>query len=146
MLLRRQLLNNPSGAYVAPSVAEQWCHDIDQLIVAAINTMPCGGQQANHLGGVPVVSAAHLCSPAAPPASSTVRASSLAMIDLWDEVERCRSGEDDRMTMERQRKRRRNLDGDFGAVDTTPVRQTARTPTSPGNLEVAAWRLPHIPI
>jgi hypothetical protein len=60
------------------------------------------------------------------------------MIDLRDEVERCRSGEDGRMTMEHQRKRHHNLDGDFGAVDTTPVRQAARTSTSPGDLEVAA--------
>jgi hypothetical protein len=45
--------------------------------------------------------------------------------DLWAELERRRLGEDGRITI-----RRRNLDGDFGATDTTPVRQAARTPTS----------------
>jgi hypothetical protein len=50
--------------------------------------------------------------------------------DLWAELERRRLGEDGRITIRRRRKRRRNLDGDFGATDTTPVRQAARTPTS----------------
>jgi hypothetical protein len=50
---------------------------------------------------------------------------------LHAELERRRSGEDGHITIERRRKRCCNLDGDFGAADTTPVRQTARTPTSP---------------
>jgi hypothetical protein len=40
------------------------------------------------------------------------------------------SGEDGRITIERDWERRYNLDGDFGAVDTRPVRQAAHIPTS----------------
>jgi hypothetical protein len=41
------------------------------------------------------------------------------VVDLWAELKHHRSGEDNRMTIERHRERRRNLDGGFGAVDTT---------------------------
>jgi hypothetical protein len=84
------------------------------------------------LGDKPLISEVVLsqCSPVAPRASSTVRVASLATVDLWAELERHCSGEDDRITIERQRERRHNLNGYFGAVDTTLVRQDARTPTS----------------
>jgi hypothetical protein len=52
-------------------------------------------------------------------------------MDLRAELKRRRSGEDGRITIERQWERRCNLDGDFGALDTTPMRQAGRTPTSP---------------
>jgi hypothetical protein len=51
---------------------------------------------------------------------------------LRDELERRCSSEDDRITIERRRERHRNLDGGFDVADTTPLRQAARTPTSPG--------------
>jgi hypothetical protein len=35
--LLHQLLNNPPPARVSPSTAEQWHHDVDQIIIAAIN-------------------------------------------------------------------------------------------------------------
>jgi hypothetical protein len=38
LLVVCQLLNNPPPSEVPPSVAEQWCHNVDQLVVAAINT------------------------------------------------------------------------------------------------------------
>jgi hypothetical protein len=37
-LAARRLLNNPPSTIVSPSAAEQWRHDVDQLIVATINT------------------------------------------------------------------------------------------------------------
>jgi hypothetical protein len=37
LLAERQLLNNPPLTGASPSVAEQWHHDVDQLIVTAIN-------------------------------------------------------------------------------------------------------------
>jgi hypothetical protein len=55
------------------------------------------------------------------------------MTDLRVELECHRSGEDDRITIERPRERRRNLDGDFSAANTTPVRQAAHTLTSSGS-------------
>jgi hypothetical protein len=38
-----QLRNNPPPSGASPSAVEQWCHDIDQLIIVAINTPPLGG-------------------------------------------------------------------------------------------------------
>jgi hypothetical protein len=38
LLAARQLLNNTPPSNVSPSVVEQWRHNVDQLIVAAINT------------------------------------------------------------------------------------------------------------
>jgi hypothetical protein len=38
LLAARQLLNNPPPSGASPSVAEQWCHNVNQLIAAAINT------------------------------------------------------------------------------------------------------------
>jgi hypothetical protein len=68
----------------------------------------------NRFGRALEPSAAHLCSPAA-------------------ELESHHSGQDGRVTIERQWERRhclgRNLDGDFDAVVTAPVGQAAHTPT-----------------
>jgi hypothetical protein len=65
--------------------------------------------------------------------SSTVHVASLATTDLRAELEHSRSGEDGRITIKRQREMRccqgHNLNGDFDAVDTTPVGQAARAPT-----------------
>jgi hypothetical protein len=38
LLAARQLLNNPPPVRASPSAAEQWCHDVDQLVIVAINT------------------------------------------------------------------------------------------------------------
>jgi hypothetical protein len=38
-----QLLHDPPGPHASPLAAEQWRHDVDQLIIAAINTLPHGG-------------------------------------------------------------------------------------------------------
>jgi hypothetical protein len=66
----RQLLHNPLAPHASPSAAEQWRHDVDQLVVAALNTSSRGGRRANHAGGAPVLLAVHLCSPMALHASS----------------------------------------------------------------------------
>jgi hypothetical protein len=98
-----------------------------------------GGGQANHLGRALEPSAAHSCSlavhsrpPSMPRVSSTVCIVGLATTDLWAELERRCSGEDGHITIERQWERRccqgRNHDGDFDAMDTAPVGQTAHTP------------------
>jgi hypothetical protein len=44
LLAARQLLNNPPPAGASPSVAEQWRHDVNQLVIAAINTPHHEGQ------------------------------------------------------------------------------------------------------
>jgi hypothetical protein len=38
-----QLLHNPLGLHASPLVVEQWRHDVDQLVIAAINTPPQAG-------------------------------------------------------------------------------------------------------
>jgi hypothetical protein len=37
LLAARQLLNNPPPTGASPSAAEEWRHNVDQLVVAAIN-------------------------------------------------------------------------------------------------------------
>jgi hypothetical protein len=37
LLAAHQLLHNPPPSRASPSAAEQWRHDVDQLIVATIN-------------------------------------------------------------------------------------------------------------
>jgi hypothetical protein len=38
LLVACQLLNSPPPVEASPSTAEQWCHDVDQLIITTINT------------------------------------------------------------------------------------------------------------
>jgi hypothetical protein len=38
LLAARQLLHNPPPSGASPLAAEQWRHDVDQLVVVAINT------------------------------------------------------------------------------------------------------------
>jgi hypothetical protein len=45
LVATHQLLNSPPPSHTSPSAVEQWCHDIDQLVVAAINTLPHRGWQ-----------------------------------------------------------------------------------------------------
>jgi hypothetical protein len=140
----RQLLHNPPGPHASLSVVEQWHHDINQLVVTAMNTMPHGGRQANHPDGAPLPSAVHSRSPMAPlpPTASHALVANLAMADLWAELKCLRSGEDSHITIERHRERCRNLDGDFSAPDTTPVRQAAQALYPWRDLRVPAWCLP----
>jgi hypothetical protein len=69
---------------------------------------------------------------------------SLATASLMAELDRCRSGEDGRITIERHYKRRRNLKRDFGPPATAPTGHATRTPSSPrvvgGCMELA----PHL--
>jgi hypothetical protein len=149
----RQLLHNPPGSHASPSATEQWRHDVDQLIVNAINTLPHGGVQVNRLHRMLEPSVAHSRSPAThshPPSAprmSSMLVASLATVDLRAELEHQHSGEDGRITIERQWERHgyqgRNLNGDFDAVDTTPMRQAARPPTPPTGSGVVARHLPH---
>jgi hypothetical protein len=70
----RQLHHNPLGLNTSPSAAEQWRHDVDQLVITAINTPPCEGWWANHSGGMPVPSTTHSCNATVPRALSVARA------------------------------------------------------------------------
>jgi hypothetical protein len=76
-----------------------------------------------------------------PSASCTTIAARLATTDLRSELEYHRSGEDGRTTIERRRERRCNLDGDYDAVNVTPMGMM-RTPLLLRDLGVDAWHLP----
>jgi hypothetical protein len=161
------LLHNPPSPHASPSTAEQCYHDIDQLIIAAINMLLHRERWVNHSSGALVPSAVHSRSPMAPHALSATRAlvtprvpvASLTTADLRAELKRRRSGEDGRITIKHHRERCRNLDGGFGVANTTPMRQAARTPTSLGSgvgcmalaphLHMVVWPYkfwPHLPL
>jgi hypothetical protein len=78
--------------------------------------------------------------------------------DLRAELERHRSGEDDRTTIEHRSKKHRNLDDDYGVAKAAPTRHVVNTPLSPGywggctaltlHLQMVVWPrkfLPHLP-
>jgi hypothetical protein len=144
-----QLLNNPRPLGASLLVVEQWRHDIDQLIITAINTPPLGENHQPPEGHActptppqapwaPRVSfAVRLLSTARPPSmarapSATCTSSgpwvpvtSIATGDLRDEFH-CHKGENSRVSIERRRERRRNikarnLEKDFSSH--SPVRE-----------------------
>jgi hypothetical protein len=103
LVTARRLLNNPPSMHASPSTAEQWCHDVDQLIVAAINTV-------HHEGGHQEPMVEHSCSPSAaraPPSMCVPHQTrvlpSIVMADLRDELIHRRRGEDSCITIERHR-------------------------------------------
>jgi hypothetical protein len=60
-------INNPPSAHASPSAVEQWRHDVDQLVVAAINT-------PHHEGGrqEPVAAQSHPPSASCAPPTARV--------------------------------------------------------------------------
>jgi hypothetical protein len=68
LVTARRLLNNPPTVHASPSAAEQWRHDGDHLVVAAINT-------PHHEGGRQEPVAAHSRSPSAARAPPSARVS-----------------------------------------------------------------------
>jgi hypothetical protein len=106
-----RLLNNPLLAHASSLAVEQWRHDVDQLIVTAINT-------PHHEGGWQEPTVAHSRPPSAmhTPTSTCVphqtrMLPSITTADLRDELIHHRMGEDSRITIERHHERRHNIDG-----------------------------------
>jgi hypothetical protein len=88
-----------------PSAAEQWHHDVDQLIIASINT-------SHHEGGRQEPTVADSFSPLvalAPPSTRVLP--SITTIDLCSELIRYHRGEDSHITIEHHRERRHNIEG-----------------------------------
>jgi hypothetical protein len=115
LLAARQLLNNPPPAGASPSAAEQWRHDVDQLVIAAINTPHRERQCQPSMQQSRFLSAARTPSvvqapPGVPGAHPLVQhhasMASYQMMDLREEINRRRGGEDSRTTIERNRERR----------------------------------------
>jgi hypothetical protein len=139
LVAARRLLNNPLSAHTSPSTAEQWRHDVDQLVVAAINT-------PHHEGGRYEPVAAHSRSPLATRAPPSARVPhqarvlpSIATADLHNELIRRRRSEDSRITIEHHRERRRivegrNIERDFESLALAreaPAACAMRPPSSP---------------
>jgi hypothetical protein len=160
LLVARQLLNNSPPSKVSPSATEQRCHDVDQLIITAINTP--------HLERRRQPSAQQLC------ISSTTRAPSVAqapivllnarplvqhhalmvsymMMNLREKINQRHGGEDNRTTIGHHRERRRDIEGrnlekDFdlhAPVRGGPVAHAPLPPNSGVSGGGGAWRLPH---
>jgi hypothetical protein len=120
LLAVRQLLNNPPPVGASPSTAEQWHHDVDQLIIAAINTPHREGrcqpsvQQSRFLSMACTPSVAQALSRlpgACPPAQHRAPIASYRTTDLMEEINCRRGGEDSRTTIECNRERHRDIEG-----------------------------------
>jgi hypothetical protein len=68
---------------------------------------------------------------------------SIATADLWAKLESHRLGEDGRVSIECNRERRRNLEGDYPTPVAAPIARAAHTPSALGGTG-DAWRLLHI--
>jgi hypothetical protein len=160
LLAVRQLLNNPPPVGASPSAAEQWRHDVDQLVIAVINTPHQEGrhqpsaQQSCFLSAArtPSVAQVPLGVPGARPlAQHRTPMASYRTTDLREEINRHRGGEDSRTTIEHNRERRRDLEGhnlerDFDLHAPVGARQAAHAPLPLGSPRVSgggAWRWPH---
>jgi hypothetical protein len=154
LLAACQLLNNPPPSGASPSAAEEWHCNVDQLVVAAINTplheRRCQpSAQHSHTPAAHAPSAARAppverALPVGPDACQPARhrapMASYATADLRAEINRCRGGEDCRVTIERRRGRRRDIEGrnlekDFDShapSRRSPSTREAYPPSSPG--------------
>jgi hypothetical protein len=151
LLAACQLLNNPPPAGVSPSAAEQWRHDVDQLVIAAINTPHREGRCQPSAAHTPSVAQAPLeLSGARPSVQHRALMARYRTTDLREEINCHRGGEDSRTTIERNCERRRDIEGrnlerDFDLHAPAGVRQAAHAPLplAPWELGGGAWRWPH---
>jgi hypothetical protein len=119
LLAARQLLNNPPPSGASPSAAEEWRRNVDQLVVAAINTplherrcQPSAQHSHTLVAHAPFAARAppvEHAPPVGPDACQTARhrtpMASYATADLRAEINCHRGGEDGRVTIEHRRER-----------------------------------------
>jgi hypothetical protein len=160
LLAVRQLLNNPPPSGALPTAAEQWHHDVDQLIVAAINTphrerrrQPSVQQSRISLAAYTssVAQAPQVLSNARPPVQHRTPMVSYTTTDLREGINHRCGGEDSRTTIKCHRERcrdidDRNLEKDFDLHALVRGGLVAHPPLPPNPLEFqggGAWHLPH---
>jgi hypothetical protein len=105
----RELLRHPPSSTASPGAMKQWRDDVDRLLGMAHSTSTRSRSRSSRRQHE---------------ASASVRSPSVRGTqtnDLWAELNRRRAGEDARISLERARERRqniegRNLDQDFVAV------------------------------
>jgi hypothetical protein len=114
LLVAHQLLNNPPPVEASPSAAEQCRHDVDQLVITAINMSHREGrrqpfaQQSRFpsVARTPSVAQVPPGLPGArPPTQHRTPMASYQTTDLREEINHHRGGEDSRTTIERNRER-----------------------------------------
>jgi hypothetical protein len=155
LLAARQLLNNPPPSGASPSAVEEGRRNVDQLIIVAINTPLHERRRQPSAQYSHTPPAAHAPSaartppienapPVGPDARQTVRHRapmvSYATADLRAEINHRRGGEDGQVTIERQRERRRDIEGhnlekDFdshASSHKSPSAREAHPSSSPG--------------
>jgi hypothetical protein len=163
LLAARQLLNNPPPSGASPSAAEQWRRNVDQLVVVAINSslherrrQPSAQYSHTpptaHAPSVACAPPVENAPPIGPDARQMVRhrapMASYATADLRAEINRHRGGEDGRVTIERQRERRQDIEGRNLEKISTLTRRRIRAhphvrhiPLAPQELRAGgAWR------
>jgi hypothetical protein len=130
LLAARQLLNNPPPARASPSTAEQWHHDVDQLVIAAINTPHRDGRRQPSAQQSRFPSAARAPSVvqagARPPAQHHAPMASYQTSDLREEINHRCGGEDSHTTIERSHERRRDIEGRTSRETSTCMHQWVR--------------------
>jgi hypothetical protein len=105
----RELLRHPPSSMASPGAMKQWRDDVDRLLSMAHSTSTRSKTRSSRCQHE---------------ASASVRSPSVRGAqtnDLWAELNRRRAGEDARVSLERARERRQNIDGrdldqDFAAV------------------------------
>jgi hypothetical protein len=159
LLAALQLLNNLPPSDASPSATEQWHHDVDQLIIATINTPHLErwcqpSVQQSHVLSVartlPVAQAPSVLPNVCSPMQHRAPMASYMMTDLREEINRHRGGEDSHTTIECHCERRRDIDGrnlekDFDLHAPVCGGLVAYAPLPPNSPEVSggAWHLPH---
>jgi hypothetical protein len=143
LLAVRQLLNNPPPFEASPSVVEQWRHDVDQLVVAAINTphYKRRRQPSAHQSHSPSSARAPFVAQR-PPMQHLALMASYTTADLREEINRRWGGEDCHTTIERHHERRRGIEGhnlkkDFDLHAPVVGRQVAHVPLPPNSPRVS---------
>jgi hypothetical protein len=117
----RKLLRHPPSSTASPGAMKQWRDDVDRLLGMAHSTSTRSRTRSSRRQHE---------------ASASVRSPSVRGAqtnDLWAELNRRRAGEDARVSLERARERRQNIDGrnldqDFAAVaPQTPMGNRSQT-------------------
>jgi hypothetical protein len=102
LMVARELLRNPPGEAALPDAQRQWRDDVDRLL-NLVQASPCSA------GGS--ISRQRHCQGGAPGSVHSPSVRSARTEDLWAELNRRRAGEDARVSIERARGRRLNIEG-----------------------------------
>jgi hypothetical protein len=124
LLAARQLLNNSPLNGASPSATEQWHHNVDQLVVAAINTPHREGRHQ------PSAQQSRFPSVARAPIAN------YQTTELREEINHRRGGENSRTTIKHNHERHRDIEGrnlerDFDLHAPVGARQVAHAPLPP---------------